>query len=82
MAKHLCSNATDLAVQCVQRMQDDGGAEGVQGVVLSPCCHHQIEWGGYCNVEWLEVSMPCLGAIKASLCLTVMLHAGAWVHCS
>ena len=58
IAKHLCANATDLAVQAVQHAFKVAAEKGqntkIASVVLAPCCHPQIQWDSYTNVEFLE----------------------------
>jgi hypothetical protein len=65
LAKHLCANATDIALQCVSTAADpihsvaadgvteDGVTLHLSSVVFAPCCHPQITWEGYCNTRWL-----------------------------
>lgn len=64
IAKHLCANATDLAVQCIQTASHaatqptdcpaPAARREIASVVLAPCCHPQIKWEGYSHTGYLE----------------------------
>ncbi|KAJ8603066.1 hypothetical protein CTAYLR_006661 [Chrysophaeum taylorii] len=41
LAKHLCGNATDLALKALV------ANPGVAAIAIATCCHHRCDWGDY-----------------------------------
>ena len=70
IAKHLCSNATDLAISCVSdQCKRESDHHCVDSMVLAPCCHPQISWSGYSNTGGNPTSTFC--------CLNCLSHCGS-----
>lgn len=54
MAKHLCGEATDLALRaCFGRGSTARTNFRVRGVAFATCCHHRCAWNTYVNREYL-----------------------------
>lgn len=53
IAKHLCNNATDLAIQAVQQAVLSSDTS-IESMILAPCCHPQIDLKGYTNPAWIR----------------------------
>ncbi|XP_050098961.1 tRNA:m(4)X modification enzyme TRM13 homolog [Anopheles aquasalis] len=52
IGKHLCGGATDLALRCLVRCQQDG-AVPVQGGLFALCCHHRCDWRSFVGKPFL-----------------------------
>ncbi|XP_018569044.1 tRNA:m(4)X modification enzyme TRM13 homolog isoform X2 [Anoplophora glabripennis] len=54
VTKHLCGDATDLAVRCLANIIEN--KQKLQGVVLTFCCHHRCRWTPYVGREFFKLS--------------------------
>uniref|UniRef100_A0A182FWE6 tRNA:m(4)X modification enzyme TRM13 n=1 Tax=Anopheles albimanus TaxID=7167 RepID=A0A182FWE6_ANOAL len=52
IGKHLCGGATDLALRCLVRCQQDG-AVSVRGGLFALCCHHRCDWRSFVGKPFL-----------------------------
>ncbi|KAK9679997.1 Methyltransferase TRM13 [Popillia japonica] len=52
VTKHLCGDATDLALRCIKNYQDAGNA--VCGIVMAFCCHHRCKWTEYTGKDFFS----------------------------
>ncbi|CAH1107161.1 unnamed protein product [Psylliodes chrysocephalus] len=48
VTKHLCGEATDLAIRCLSNIHENK----VSGCVLTFCCHHRCRWVPYTGKEF------------------------------
>lgn len=59
LAKHLCGNATDLAIRCCLRAAEAWHKDGIhsfRGLAFATCCHHLTNWKSYENKAfWHEM---------------------------
>lgn len=53
IAKHLCGAATDISLRCLSGYQQDVQG-GVEGAIITVCCHHACSFTSYINPEYLE----------------------------
>uniref|UniRef100_A0A2M4ALY9 tRNA:m(4)X modification enzyme TRM13 n=1 Tax=Anopheles triannulatus TaxID=58253 RepID=A0A2M4ALY9_9DIPT len=54
IGKHLCGGATDLALRCLVRCQEqDGSSVPVQGGLFALCCHHRCDWRSFVGKPFL-----------------------------
>lgn len=51
VSKHLCGGATDLALRCMVRGNEDGVKSN--GFLICVCCHHQCTWETFVGKDWL-----------------------------
>lgn len=52
IGKHLCGEATDLALRCLLGNGNGAGPDGksrVGGVAIATCCHHRCNAYSYIN---------------------------------
>ncbi|TPP65867.1 Coiled-coil domain-containing protein 76 [Fasciola gigantica] len=58
IAKHLCGDATDLALRCLKNAvtttDSVGNKTRISGLMLAVCCHHQCSWEETVGRPWLE----------------------------
>lgn len=65
IAKHLCGNASDLAINSIHAPQHPSSfipstssvtplEPGNKGLVVATCCHHRCLWEDYVGREWLS----------------------------
>ncbi|XP_050038336.1 tRNA:m(4)X modification enzyme TRM13 homolog isoform X1 [Dermacentor andersoni] len=60
LCKHLCGEATDLALRCLMettKQPSDAGSKallGVHGVLMATCCHHRCYWDSFVGRPLLE----------------------------
>lgn len=54
VTKHLCGDATDLAIRCLSKLQEDNGK--VAGCLMAFCCHHRCRWTSYTGKRFFNVS--------------------------
>ncbi|CAG9856571.1 unnamed protein product [Phyllotreta striolata] len=52
VTKHLCGEATDLAIRCLGNVQDN--RDKVNGCILTFCCHHRCRWVPYTGKEFFK----------------------------
>ncbi|XP_022919818.2 tRNA:m(4)X modification enzyme TRM13 homolog [Onthophagus taurus] len=52
ITKHLCGDATDLALRCLKKYQDDGKI--TLGLCMAFCCHHRCSWTPYTGKEFFK----------------------------
>ncbi|GJQ73071.1 hypothetical protein Trydic_g1701 [Trypoxylus dichotomus] len=52
VTKHLCGDATDLALRCIKDYQDTGNK--VSGLVMAFCCHHRCQWRAYTGKDFFN----------------------------
>ncbi|XP_049544579.1 tRNA:m(4)X modification enzyme TRM13 homolog [Anopheles darlingi] len=52
IGKHLCGGATDLALRCLVRCQQEGDTP-VQGGLFALCCHHRCDWRSFVGKSFL-----------------------------
>lgn len=50
LTKHLCGDATDLTLRCLQTYESNGGK--VFGVIMAFCCHHRCQWTAYTGKDF------------------------------
>ncbi|GLG98800.1 tRNA guanosine-2'-O-methyltransferase TRM13 like protein [Gryllus bimaculatus] len=50
ICKHLCGDATDLALRCLA----SSNLSNISGIIMAPCCHHRIDWNTYVGQEFLQ----------------------------
>ncbi|XP_018323302.1 tRNA:m(4)X modification enzyme TRM13 homolog isoform X2 [Agrilus planipennis] len=51
VTKHLCGEATDLAIKCLIAAKKE---KPVLGALLSFCCHHQCQWESYVGKNFFK----------------------------
>ncbi|XP_070136825.1 tRNA:m(4)X modification enzyme TRM13 homolog isoform X2 [Drosophila bipectinata] len=51
-SKHLCGEATDLTLRCIQSNAD--GSPPVDYVLIALCCHHRCSWQSYVGRPFLQ----------------------------
>ncbi|XP_023011880.2 tRNA:m(4)X modification enzyme TRM13 homolog [Leptinotarsa decemlineata] len=54
VTKHLCGQATDLALRCMANAEEN--REKVGGCVMTFCCHHRCRWIPYTGKEFFKQS--------------------------
>ncbi|CAL8074072.1 unnamed protein product [Calicophoron daubneyi] len=58
LAKHLCGDATDLALRCLKNgmctKEAPDTANRIGGILFATCCHHQCTWEEAVGRPWLE----------------------------
>ena len=60
VAKHLCGNATDYALQGLRQLAAEKAATTesdewqLDGVFVAPCCHPKAKWAHLFGRGWLE----------------------------
>ncbi|KAG5450864.1 tRNA:m(4)X modification enzyme TRM13 [Clonorchis sinensis] len=58
LAKHLCGDATDLALRCLKNasksVDDEERSLSIGGALFAVCCHHQCSWEETVGRMWLE----------------------------
>ncbi|KAJ8919123.1 hypothetical protein NQ315_012108 [Exocentrus adspersus] len=54
VTKHLCGEATDLAMRCLVNIAEN--KHKLQGAVLTFCCHHRCKWTSYVGKEFFEAN--------------------------
>ncbi|KER30979.1 hypothetical protein T265_13063, partial [Opisthorchis viverrini] len=58
LAKHLCGDATDLALRCLRNasksVDDEERSLSIGGALFAVCCHHQCSWEETVGRMWLE----------------------------
>ncbi|EDV43702.1 uncharacterized protein Dana_GF16397, isoform A [Drosophila ananassae] len=52
LSKHLCGEATDLTLRCIQCNTD--GSSPVDYVLIALCCHHRCSWQSYVGRPFLH----------------------------
>lgn len=52
ISKHLCGNATDLALRCAVNGQRN--AQCVRAIIIALCCHHRLVWNDYVGKEFFH----------------------------
>ncbi|XP_031332142.1 tRNA:m(4)X modification enzyme TRM13 homolog isoform X2 [Photinus pyralis] len=52
VTKHLCGDATDLALTCLMNCQSSG--KDVTGMVMTFCCLHRCHWNTYVGKHFFE----------------------------
>lgn len=53
VTKHLCGEATDLALRCLMNYQKS--RDNVKGIVMAFCCHHRCHWTNYVGTNFFKV---------------------------
>ncbi|KAF7262639.1 hypothetical protein EG68_00077 [Paragonimus skrjabini miyazakii] len=58
VAKHLCGDATDLALRCLKnastKNEKNDQVIRLGGIMFAVCCHHQCSWEEAVGRPWLE----------------------------
>ncbi|KAF6779241.1 hypothetical protein AHF37_01238 [Paragonimus kellicotti] len=58
IAKHLCGDATDLALRCLKnastKNEETDQVIRLGGIMFAVCCHHQCSWEEAVGRPWLE----------------------------
>lgn len=51
VSKHLCGGATDLALRCIVKGNENG--VNTSGFIICVCCHHQCTFDSFVGRDWL-----------------------------
>eukprot|EP01080_Neovahlkampfia_damariscottae_P008759 gene8759-707_t len=49
VSKHLCGEATDLTIRCIEKSKEYCK---FNGIFIALCCHHKCNWNSYLNQEY------------------------------
>ncbi|RZC39402.1 tRNA:m(4)X modification enzyme TRM13 -like, partial [Asbolus verrucosus] len=52
VTKHLCGDATDLALRCLSNVSQQ--QTKVLGCIMTFCCHHRCRWASYTGKDFFE----------------------------
>ncbi|XP_050308508.1 tRNA:m(4)X modification enzyme TRM13 homolog [Anthonomus grandis grandis] len=73
ITKHLCGEATDLAIRCLANSESN--KKKIGGAVFTFCCHHRCRWTPYTGKQFFEENN--LGITE----FNIMCGLSSWATC-